>query len=83
MKGKGVTWYPGCDHAGIATQAVVEKKLKCQNTSREILGRGKFLEEVWKWKEDKEEVIYQQLKALGASFNWDKKLFTMDPVRFT
>lgn len=52
MKGRGVTWVPGCDHAGIATQVVVEKKLvKDRGLSRHDLGREKFLEEVWKWKE--------------------------------
>lgn len=80
MKGKDAVWFPGSDHAGIATQVIVEKKLKTLGTSREILGREKFLEEVWKWKNDKQETIYKQLKALGATLQWDKSVFTMDPV---
>lgn len=80
MKGKDVVWFPGCDHAGIATQVVVEKKLKLQGVTREQLGRERFLEEVWKWKSEKEGIIYQQLKAMGATLQWDKSIFTMDPV---
>jgi len=80
MKGKDVVWFPGCDHAGIATQVVVEKKLKLEGITREQLGRERFLEEVWKWKSEKEGIIYQQLKAMGATLQWDKSVFTMDPV---
>lgn len=80
MKGKDVVWFPGCDHAGIATQVIVEKKLKAQGISREDLGRQKFLEEVWQWKKEKQDTIYQQLKALGATLQWEKSVFTMDPV---
>lgn len=81
MKGKHTVWVPGCDHAGIATQAIVERNLKSLNISREQLGREKFLEEVLKWKDEKETTIYQQLKELGATLNWERKAFTMDPVR--
>lgn len=82
MKGKDTHWFPGCDHAGIATQVIVEKNLNSQNITREQLGRKKFEEEIWKWKDEKENTIYQQLKALGATLNWEKAVFTMDPVCF-
>ncbi|XP_053329181.1 valine--tRNA ligase, mitochondrial [Spea bombifrons] len=79
MKGQKVLWVPGSDHAGIATQAVVEKKLwKEQSLSRHDLGREKFLESVWEWKEEKGDRIYHQLKSLGASLDWERSCFTMD-----
>ena len=81
MKGCSVAWIPGQDHAGIATQVVVEKALKKKNLSRVELGRNRFLEEVWKWKEEKGDRIFHQLKVLGASLDWDQKQFTMDHVR--
>lgn len=80
MKGRMVLWNPGCDHAGIATQVVVEKKLwREQKQSRHDLGREKFVEEVWKWKEEKGDRIYSQLKRLGGSYDWDRTCFTMEP----
>jgi valyl-tRNA synthetase len=79
MCGETVLWVPGCDHAGIATQVVVEKKLmREQKKSRHDLGREKFLDEVWKWKNEKGDHIYEQIKALGSSCDWSRKVFTMD-----
>ena len=80
MKGKDAVWFPGSDHAGIATQVIVEKKLKQQGLSRQDLGREKFLQEVCKWKDEKQDTIFQQLRALGATLQWEKSVFTMDPV---
>ncbi|KAI9034393.1 tRNA synthetases class I-domain-containing protein [Hyaloraphidium curvatum] len=80
MLGKTVLWNPGCDHAGIATQVVVEKKLwKEQKKSRHDLGRTTFTAEVWKWKDQYGDRIYNQLRRLGGSFDWDRAKFTMDP----
>ncbi|XP_049587384.1 valine--tRNA ligase isoform X2 [Syngnathus scovelli] len=80
MCGKTTLWNPGCDHAGIATQVVVEKKLmRDKGMSRHDLGRDKFIEEVWKWKNEKGDRIYHQLKKLGSSLDWDRACFTMDP----
>nr|XP_025040135.1 valine--tRNA ligase, mitochondrial [Pelodiscus sinensis] len=79
MQGCRVLWVPGSDHAGIATQAVVERKLwKERGALRQDLTRGEFLAEVWKWKEEKGDEIFRQLKALGASLDWDRVCFTMD-----
>ncbi|CAF1002039.1 unnamed protein product [Adineta steineri] len=79
MCGETVLWVPGCDHAGIATQVVVEKKImREKKLSRHDLGREKFLEEVWKWKNEKGDHIYEQIKALGSSCDWSRKVFTMD-----
>ncbi|KAG8539260.1 hypothetical protein GDO81_021158 [Engystomops pustulosus] len=79
MLGQKVLWVPGSDHAGIATQTVVEKNLyKERGFSRHDLGRDKFLEEVWEWKESKGDRIYHQLRSLGASLDWDRSCFTMD-----
>jgi valyl-tRNA synthetase len=81
MDGKEVLWLPGTDHAGIATQTVVEKVLKKSGTirHRDDLGREKFLERVWAWKEKHGGIIIQQLKKLGASCDWTRERFTMDP----
>uniref|UniRef100_A0A915Q346 valine--tRNA ligase n=1 Tax=Setaria digitata TaxID=48799 RepID=A0A915Q346_9BILA len=80
MKGKTVLFNPGCDHAGIATQVVVEKRLKRElNLTRHDLGREKFVEEVWKWKDEKGEIIYDQLRKMGAGVDWDRACFMMDP----
>ncbi|KAI6173405.1 Valyl-tRNA synthetase [Aphelenchoides besseyi] len=80
MNGKTVLFNPGCDHAGIATQVVVEKKLQRERgLTRHDLGREKFVEEVWKWKNEKGVVIYDQLKKMGASVDWDRAVFMMDP----
>ncbi|XP_036371216.1 valine--tRNA ligase isoform X1 [Octopus sinensis] len=80
MNGKATLWNPGCDHAGIATQVVVEKKIfKEQGITRHELGRENFLKEVWKWKNEKGDRIYHQLRMLGSSLDWDRACFTMDP----
>jgi valyl-tRNA synthetase len=81
MQGKEVLWLPGTDHAGIATQTVVERTLKKQGLikHRDDLGREKFLEKVWEWKEKHGGIIIQQLKKLGASCDWSRERFTMDP----
>ena len=79
MSGKICLWNPGCDHAGIATQVVVEKKLfKEQKITRHDLGREKFVEKVWEWKKEYGAAIYDQLKKLGSSVDWDRAVFTMD-----
>ncbi|XP_077968716.1 valine--tRNA ligase-like [Styela clava] len=79
MRGETTLWNPGCDHAGIATQVVVERKLKRErNISRHDIGREAFLKEVWKWKEEKGNSIYEQLRSLGSSLDWDREFFTMD-----
>jgi valyl-tRNA synthetase len=82
MDGKDVLWLPGTDHAGIATQAVVEKALRKQGLMkhRDDLGREKFLEHVWAWKEKHGGIIIQQLKKLGCSCDWTRERFTMDPA---
>ena len=78
MKGEDTLWIPGVDHAGIATQNVVEKKLAEKKQTRDDLGREKFLEEVWKWKENHGSTITRQLRRLGASCDWSRERFTMD-----
>jgi len=78
MKGVPTLWVPGTDHAGIATQLVVETKLKEQGTSREEIGRNNFLEETWQWKEEHGGVIVEQIRRLGASCDWDRERFTLD-----
>lgn len=79
MSGYKTLWLPGTDHAGIATQNVVEKKLKKQGISRHDLGREKFLKEIWTWKEQYGQRILEQLKKLGSSCDWSRIVFTMDP----
>ncbi|XP_068610674.1 valine--tRNA ligase [Brachionichthys hirsutus] len=80
MRGETTLWNPGCDHAGIATQVVVEKKLmRERGMSRHDFGREKFIEEIWKWKNEKGDRIYHQLRKLGSSLDWDRACFTMDP----
>ena len=76
--GKNVLWQPGTDHAGIATQLVVERELAKRQMSRVKLGREKFLEEVWRWKEESGGTIVRQLRRLGASCDWSRERFTMD-----
>ncbi len=71
-------WMPGTDHAGIATQNVVEKKLKSEGRSREEMGREAFVDEVWKWKEKHGNIISEQQKKLGSSCDWERERFTMD-----
>src|SRR3990170_3089786 len=77
MQGFDVLWLPGTDHAGIATQNVVEKKLHAEKSDRHKLGREKFVERVWKWKEESGGIIINQLKRLGASCDWSREQFTM------
>jgi valyl-tRNA synthetase len=78
MSGKNTLWVPGTDHAGIATQIVVERQLDAQKVSRHDLGREKFLEKVWDWKESSGSTITRQIRRLGASIDWSKEYFTMD-----
>ena len=78
MSGKNTLWVPGTDHAGIATQIVVERQLDAQKISRHDLGREKFLEKVWEWKETSGSTITRQIRRLGASIDWGKEYFTMD-----
>ncbi len=78
MSGHNVCWMPGTDHAGIATQNVVERQLASEGLSRESLGREAFVERVWKWKEESGGVIINQLRRLGASCDWERERFTMD-----
>ncbi|MGM0461555.1 MAG: valine--tRNA ligase [Fibrobacterota bacterium] len=78
MDGYEALWLPGTDHAGIATQNVVERKLAQRGSSRHKLGRKEFLEEVWNWKEEYHRTITNQLKKLGSSCDWSKERFTMD-----
>lgn len=78
MKGKNVLWLPGTDHAGIATQNVVEKNLSGKGISRHDLGRDAFVEKIWEWKKEYGSRIINQLKRLGASCDWERERFTMD-----
>jgi len=80
MKGYKALWFPGTDHAGIATQYVVEKELKKKGLGRFDLGREKFIEKVWKWKREYGNIILEQLKKLGCSADWSRTRFTMDPA---
>ncbi len=79
MQGYEALWQPGTDHAGIATQNVVERALKEEGTDREALGREAFVARVWKWREEYGGTIIRQLQRLGASCDWDRERFTMDP----
>src|SRR3990172_11427218 len=78
MQGRNTLWMPGMDHAGIATQNVVENQVMQEGLSRETLGRDQFIERVWQWKNKSGGTIIQQLKRLGASCDWDRLRFTMD-----
>ncbi|MFN2365245.1 MAG: class I tRNA ligase family protein, partial [Desulfurivibrionaceae bacterium] len=78
MQGYNTLWVPGTDHAGIATQNVVERQLAEEGKSRHDLGREKFIERVWQWREEKGGTIINQLKRLGSSCDWDRERFTMD-----
>jgi valyl-tRNA synthetase len=80
MQGKSVLWQLGLDHAGIATQMVVERQLDAQGAHRRELGREKFLEKVWDWKAESGGVILGQMKRLGLSLDWSRERFTMDEV---
>ena len=79
MAGYNTLWQVGTDHAGIATQMVVERQLEAQGTDRHELGREKFVEKVWEWKEESGGTITQQLRRLGSSMDWSRERFTMDP----
>src|SRR5687767_6512268 len=79
MRGRDVLWQPGTDHAGIATQMVVERLLQKENkTDRRTMGREAFLQRVWEWKEESGGAISRQLRRLGASCDWSRERFTMD-----
>ena len=78
MDGYKTLWQPGTDHAGIATQNVVEKQLLAEGTTKEALGREKFLERVWAWKEESAGIMTEQLRHMGVSPAWDRERFTMD-----
>ena len=78
MRGFDTLWQPGQDHAGIATQMVVENNLSKKNIDRKDLGREKFLQEVWKWKDFSEDKIQSQIKRLGSTVDWNKYRFTLD-----
>lgn len=81
MKGHPVLWVPGLDHAGIATQAVVERYLhRTRNLSRLDLGKKEFTSLLWQWKMEKADVIRNQLKIIGASLDWEREYFTIDEV---
>jgi valyl-tRNA synthetase len=78
MRGHNTAWIPGTDHAGIATQIVVERQLDAQKISRHDLGREKFLEKVWEWKQHSGSTITGQMRRMGASTDWSREYFTMD-----
>src|SRR5206468_12301534 len=78
MRHYNTAWIPGTDHAGIATQIVVERQLDAQKISRHDLGREAFLERVWEWKEKSGSTITGQMRRLGASTDWSRESFTMD-----
>ncbi|MFK4131162.1 valine--tRNA ligase [Pseudomonas luteola] len=78
MQGRNTLWQPGTDHAGIATQMVVERQLSAQGVSRHDLGREKFLEKVWEWKNESGGNITRQIRRLGSSVDWSRERFTMD-----
>jgi len=79
MDGFSALWVPGTDHAGIATQVVVERQLAAEGKTKDDLGREAFVERVWRWKEESGGTIIRQLKRLGASCDWSRERFTMDP----
>ncbi|HRY84104.1 MAG TPA: class I tRNA ligase family protein, partial [Candidatus Cloacimonadota bacterium] len=76
MLGEPTLWLPGVDHAGIATQNVVEKQLAKEGLSRHQIGREKLIELIWNWKNEKGNIIIEQLKLLGASCDWERQRFT-------
>jgi len=77
-KGEQTLWQPGTDHAGIATQMVVERQLAAQDITRHDVGREKFVEKIWDWKEQSGGTITSQMRRLGSSVDWEKERFTMD-----
>ncbi|MDP6884756.1 MAG: class I tRNA ligase family protein, partial [Rhodospirillales bacterium] len=78
MRGRDVLWQPGTDHAGIATQMVVERQLEGEGTTRHQLGREAFVNRVWEWKAESGDTITRQLRRLGASCDWSRERFTLD-----
>ncbi|MBL4732512.1 MAG: class I tRNA ligase family protein, partial [Rhizobiaceae bacterium] len=78
MRGKNVLWQPGMDHAGIATQMVVERQLAEKQIHRRDIGREEFVKKIWEWKEESGGTIFNQMKRLGASCDWSRERFTMD-----
>ena len=80
LEGRSALWIPGTDHAGIATQTVVERELRKQKKTRRDFGRDRFVEKVWEWRKEKGDIILEQLRRLGASCDWDRTHFTMDPA---
>jgi valyl-tRNA synthetase len=78
MKGRPTLWVPGTDHAGIATQSVMEKRLAKEGKTRQDLGREEFVRRTWELKEEHHSIITKQLKKLGASVDWSRERFTMD-----
>ena len=78
MSGKDAAWIPGTDHAGIATQIVVERQLAAQGVNRHDLGREAFTQKVWEWKEQSGNIISQQIRRMGSSIDWSREYFTMD-----
>ena len=78
MRGDNTLWQAGTDHAGIATQMVVERQLEFEGKTRHDLGREKFVEKVWEWKAESGGNITRQLRRLGASMDWSRERFTMD-----
>ena len=80
MRGYQVLWLPGTDHAGIATQMMVEKEVESQGLTRQGLGRTAFVERIWAWKEKYGSIIIDQMKRLGFSAQWDHLCFTLDPA---
>ena len=81
QQGRNVLWVPGTDHAGIATQNVVERQLKEEGLTRHDLGREKFIERVWEWKKEKGDHILKQIRRMGASVDWTRECFTFDDQR--
>ncbi|HAI24541.1 MAG TPA: valine--tRNA ligase, partial [Alcanivorax sp.] len=78
MQGRNTLWQVGTDHAGIATQMVVERRLAAEGTDRHELGRERFLDKVWEWKAESGGTITQQLRRMGSSVDWSRERFTMD-----
>src|SRR3970040_1427188 len=79
MDGRNALWAPGTDHAGIATQYVVERQLAAEGKTKEDLGREAFVARIWQWKEESGGTIIRQLQRLGASCDWERTRFTLDP----
>lgn len=79
MRGRPTLWVPGTDHAGIATQLLVERQLTAEGTSRQEIGREAFIDRVWEWKNEKGGYIIQQMRRLGASADWSREKFTLEP----